>query len=114
MTIAPDIVQVRFEGYSVGTEIWGSTQANFLVKLPGRNAREAAVLLNDPTATLLAGATGHDDTPEFRERAARIAGELALRDAVERRGEFDSVTLLSKAYLEQRPGLFGQIQAALA
>jgi len=112
--MAAEPAAVRFEGFSIGTEIWGSTQANFLVRLPGRNAREAAVLLNDPTAALLAEATGNTDSPEFRQRAARIAGELTLQEAVERRGEVDAVIMLSRAYLEQRPGLFGQVQAALA
>ena len=114
MTMATDSGQVRFEGYSVGTEIWGSTQANFLVKMPGRNAKEVAVLLNDPTARAIAEAVGREDSQAFREQAARITGEFVLRDILEKRHQVESVILVSKSYFEEFPGLLDEVRAALS
>ena len=108
----PDVL-IRFEGYSPGTEIWGSTQANFLVQLPGRHAKECAVLLNDPAARLLAANAGQDDTPEFREMAARAVGEAILHDIVARGAPLESVVMASSAYFEAHPAVLATAEAAL-
>lgn len=104
---------IRFEGYSPGTELWGSTQANFLIQLPGRNAKECAVLLNDPAARLLAGAAGREDTPEFREVAARVVGQAILDDVVARGGPLESIVMASIAYFESNPAVLARAEAAL-
>ena len=110
-----DSAVVRFEGFTPGTEIWGSTQANFLIQLPRRNAKEAAILLNDPTAKLLAEALGREDTPEFREEAARVAGQLVFQDDAARGGgTIDSLIMISNVFFEQRPDLLEQVKAALS
>ena len=103
---------IRFEGYSPGTEIWGATQANFLVSTPGQHSKEAAVLLNDPAAAMLANELGRDDTPEFREAAARAVGYAALTDIVTRGAHFDSALIVSRAYLEEHPAVLGAARAA--
>ena len=114
MTMATDAADVRFAGYTAGTEIWGATQANFLIKLPGRHAKEAAIMLNDPTARLLAQETGREDTQDFREHAARIAGELLLRRILEKRGQVESIILVSPSYFEEFPGLFDEVKALIS
>jgi len=113
MTVTEE-ADVRFEGFTPGTEIWGSTQANFLVRVPGRHLKEAAVLLNDPTAKMLAGLAGREDTQEFREEAARIAGTLVFQDVLERGAPVESVVMVSNAFLEQHPHIFERLKAALS
>ncbi|MGE0598431.1 MAG: hypothetical protein AB7J35_01225 [Dehalococcoidia bacterium] len=105
---------IRFEGYSPGTEIWGATQANFLVSAPGHHAKEAAVLLNLPAAAMLAADLGKDDSPEFREAAARAVGYAALTDILARGAHFDSALIGSRAYLEEHPSVLSAARAALA
>ena len=114
MTAVMETGEVRFEGFSAGTEIWGSTQANYLVKLPGRHAKEAAILLNDPTAKALAEALGRENTQEFREEAARLAGGIIFRDVLERGRQVDSIIMASNAYFEQNPELLIALKAALS
>ena len=113
-TVIEDSPQVRFEGYSPGTEIWGSTQANFLVQLPGRHAREVAVLLNVPAGAALAAAAGREDNAEFREEAARAVGEAVLEDVVGRGVSFDSIITVSEWFLAEHPGIFERSKAALS
>jgi hypothetical protein len=105
---------VRFEGYTPGTEIWGSTQANFLLRVPGRNAREAAILLNDPTARALAEALGREDTQEFREEAARVAGTIVFEDILRKGAPVESIVMVSNAFFDQHPDLAAKIRAALS
>lgn len=104
---------VRFESLSVGTEIWGATQSNFLVSLPGRHAKEAAILLNDPAAKILAEATGQENTEEFRAAAARTAGEIILRDRLETGRTIESIISVSKMFFEDEPRIADAIKAAL-
>ncbi|MGB4862891.1 MAG: hypothetical protein WBO97_10540 [Tepidiformaceae bacterium] len=110
----PAEIVITFEGTSPGTEIWGATQANFSVHVPGHNAKEGAALLNDPAATMLAEAVGKDDTPEFREAAARAAGKAAVKEMMARGEPFDSTLMISRAYLQERPAVFEAAKAALA
>jgi hypothetical protein len=102
---------IRFEGFTPGTEIWGGTQANFLVQLPGRNAKESAVLLIDPAAKFLAESSGREDSEEFRQEAARAVGEAVLPTLAKPGVSLDSVIMVSRAYLEERPAV---LEAALA
>lgn len=105
---------IRFEGFGVGTEIWGSTQANFAVVLPGRHTKETAILLNDPAGALLAETAGRDDTPEFREAAARAAGEALLHELVGNDAHIPSLISVSRALIEAEPGLRERIVSRLA
>lgn len=111
LTESPD---VHFAGYTPGTEIWGSTQANFLMHVPGRNAKEAAILFNDPTAKALADALGVENTQEFRERAARVAGQLVFEDILARGANIDSLVMVSNAFFEQNPAILERLKAALS
>lgn len=113
MTVS-EPADVHFAGYTPGTEIWGSTQANFLLHVPGRHAKEAAILLNDPTAKALADALGQENTQEFRERAARLAGQLVFQDILRRGANLDSLIMVSNAFFEERPDLLEQLKAALS
>ena len=113
MTTSATTGNVRFEGMGVGTEIWGATQANFLVSIPPHHAKEAAVLLNDPAAKQLAAAVGVEDNDEFRAEAARAVGALYLEDRLSAGKPIESVTTLSYAFFSERPDLFDAAQAAL-
>ena len=114
MTAVMEASDVQFQGFSPGTEIWGVTQANFLIKVPDRHEKEAAILLNDPAAKMLADASGHENTPEFREDAARTAGGIVFRAVVENDRNVDSIVMVSNAFFEQNPALLEQIKAALS
>jgi hypothetical protein len=98
---------IGYEGAGSGAhEIWGGTQANFLVAGgPWPGAREIAVMLNDPAAAMLAEGVGAENTDEFRAEAARRVGEAALRERFGRLGTIDSVVVISRATLEERPEL---------
>lgn len=66
---------IRFEGFTPGTEIWGVTQANFLVRPSGAHGKETAVQLNDPAArgaspeSIIVASNGYfADFPDLLER----------------------------------------------
>lgn len=108
---ATDLV-VRYEGTGSGAhEIWGGTQANFLVAggtLPA--AREVAVMLNDPAAAMLADAAGVENTAEFRADAAMRIGEAAIRAQHARMGRVDSQITVSRMTLEAQPELIDAVR----
>ncbi len=106
-------VAIRYEGQGVGTEIWGCTQANFLVAAPGQHAREVAVLLNDAAASYLAAELGATNDEEFRAVAVRHVGEWWLARKVAEGGHLDSVVMLSRAALEASPPLLAALKKAL-
>jgi hypothetical protein len=105
---------IRFEGFTPGTDIWGTTQANFLIRIDGLHARETAVQLNDPAAKMIAEAAGGEDSPEFRERAAQVAGQAILEDLVSRGAPVASTIVASRGYFEENPGLLDRVKAALS
>ncbi|MCK9520615.1 MAG: hypothetical protein M0R74_16570, partial [Dehalococcoidia bacterium] len=88
-TVPGNEARIRFEGVSSSAyNIWGGTQANFLVSLPGYNAREVALFLNDPSGEFLAERLGVPDTPEFRARAAEAAGMIWIGRLLAGEGHF--------------------------
>jgi len=103
----------HFEGFATGTDAWGYTQANFLVRLPGRAAREAAVLLNHPAAVLIAAATGREESEEFRFEAVRAAGEAVLAEVIAGDENFQSILTVSKGYLDEHPSVLEHIRKVL-
>jgi hypothetical protein len=105
---------VAFEGMGEGTEIWGGTQANFIIERPGHPAKEAAVILNDPGAAHLASLLGYDDTPEFRAAATRHLGQALLERAVATNGRIESLRMLGRADLDRDPALVDAVRVALA
>jgi hypothetical protein len=105
--------RVRFEGMSVGTELWGMTQANFLVSLPGRHAKEAAVLLNDAAAKLVAEAAGVDDTPQLRERLAMETGKYWLRHQLDAGASVESAVIVSSGLLREHPDLLEHLKRSV-
>lgn len=106
--------ELRFESLSVGTELWGATQSNFLVSLPGRHAKEVAILINDPAAKLLAEATGAENTGEFRAQAARVSGEVILRDRMDTGRPIESIISVSRLFFEDEPQIADRIKVALS
>jgi hypothetical protein len=106
-------LMVRYEGGGTGTELWGSTQANFLVGVARQHAREIGVLVNVAGTAYLAGLAGRDDTPEFRAEVARVVGSLWIRHLVEERRRIDAVIMLSRAVLESEPEFVAGAAAAL-
>lgn len=111
MVTAPDAdTLVRFESYGTGDEIWGATQANFVVVRSGQNARETAVFLNDPAAAYLAELLGQQDTEEFRSLAARQVGARWLQRLVDAGQRVDAVTMLSRALLERDAAFLAELK----
>ncbi|MEX0784920.1 MAG: hypothetical protein WD557_19980 [Dehalococcoidia bacterium] len=113
MTQAPETeLLVRYEGTGSGAhEIWGGTQANFLVAANGwPGAREVAVMLNDPAAALLAESAGAENTDEFRAEAANRVGEAVIRERHRRLGHVDAVVTVSRATLEEHPELLEAVK----
>ncbi len=113
MTAVTEPAMVRFEGIASGTEIWGGTQADFTIQAEGWPAKEAAVLLNDPAAALLAEAVGRENTEEFRNAAAEAAGRVVFELEAAKRGSIDSLVMVSKAYFDLNPGVFERVKALL-
>ena len=114
MAQAPETeIVVRYTGAGSGAhEIWGGTQANFLVAIPGwPGAREVAVMLNDPGAALLAESVGAENSDEFRHDAARRVGEAAIRERYARGGHIDAVITVSRATLEEHPALIEALRS---
>lgn len=103
MVTAADDITITFLGLTDGAEVLGATQADFAVDPPNGHTKELSVLLNSPAAALLAERFGQEDTEEFRERAAAVAGEAWIRRCIARRRPLDSVTILSRAILEREP-----------
>ena len=105
MSAASATTTIRYHGPGEGAELWGGTQADFVLDWPGRPAREVAILLQDAAAAALAGAASAEDGPDFRTAAARAVGEAWLQAQAERRGRIDSISVISAATLAERPEL---------
>jgi hypothetical protein len=105
---------VRYEGSSPGTDIWGYTQANFLVAVPGRNAREAAILMNEPAGAFLVAEFGIEDSTGTRDSLARALGEAWFPVLVERGGDIESIVTVSRAFLDNHPEIVDAVRKALA
>ena len=105
MSAATDTTTISYQGSGDGAELWGGTQADFVLDWPNRPAKEVAILLQDAAAATLAGAASAEDGPEFRAAAARAVGEAWLEAQVERQGRLDSVVVISAATLAERPEL---------
>ncbi len=104
--------KVRYEGGSSGTEIWGMTQANFLVATPGRHAKEAAVNLTDAAAAWLAKELGREDSKAFRQEMASQIGEAYMTSVVEAGLPVDSLVIASEGFLEDHPELVTGLRTA--
>jgi hypothetical protein len=112
MTTAPISAAIHYQGPGLATETWGFTQANFLVAIPGRAAKESAILLNDPAARQLAQELGIDDSPEAREALARAAGEAWL-PSLAHGGKIESLVTISVAFLNNHPDVVEAIKKAM-
>ncbi len=108
---APSEITVRYEGPGTGTEIWGMTQANFSVGIPGRHAKECAVLLNDAAARFLTRELGRDDTPETRQALAVEVGSYVLRQRAESGAHPDSLIMVSVALLQEQPAILAHLRS---
>ncbi|MBE0612020.1 MAG: hypothetical protein IH609_21755 [Dehalococcoidia bacterium] len=105
---------VRYEGSSPGTDIWGYTQANFLVAIPGRNARESAILMNEPAGKFLAAELGLADSTETRDALARALGEAWFPALFERGADIESIVTVSRGFLDNHPEVIEAVRKALA
>jgi hypothetical protein len=103
---------IKFLGFTPGAEILGATQANFAVDRPTTHAKELSVLLNAPAAAYLAEALGREDTPEFREDAAREAGLAWIAHCLAHGHHLDSVTFLSRPLLESTPSILEALRSS--
>jgi len=105
VSAASSATTISYHGPGAAAELWGGTQADFVLDWPSRPAREVAVLLQDAAAAALAEAAGAENGPDFRNAAARAVGEAWLEAQVERQGRLDSVVVISAATLAERPEL---------
>lgn len=110
-TAEPDIT-VRYEGPGVGTEIWGATQANFLVGRQGRAAQEVAVMLTNPAAEFLAEQLGQECSPDFQDTAAKYVGTIWTRQIFADHGRVDPTVTVSRGTFEEHPELLAQVKTA--
>ena len=113
MTPTAEPSAIRFESIGVGTELWGGTQANFLIVHTGHHAKEAAVVLNTPAAAYIAEFLGEADTPEFRALAAQHVGRLWLEHLEAAGRPVPSLVFLSKSALEAEPALLEQLRPGI-
>lgn len=114
MHAAEGEIAIQYEGPGVAQEIWGATQANFVVLRPHHAAKEVAVMLNDKAVQRLAREFGVADTPEFREGAARFAGRAAIQRLWDRRGRLDSAIVVSAATLDEDPTILEELRHVIA
>ena len=105
MSAATGATTVTYHGPAEGAELWGGTQADFVLDAPRSPAREVAILLQDAAAEALAQAAASQDSPEFRGAAAQAVGEAWLAAQIERQGRIGSVIVISAATLKERPEL---------
>ena len=105
MSAASGTTTISYHGPGDGAELWGGTQADFVLDWPNRPAREVAVLLQDAAAEALAQAASAENGPHFRAAAARAVGEAWLEAQVERDARVDSIVVISAATLAERPEL---------
>lgn len=110
---AEEQVTVQYEGGSPQNELWGGTQANFVVTAPGQHQREVAVLLPEAVATYLAEVTGREDRPDFHMLAAREAGECYLERLLATGKHIAPFLMLSRSELDADPGLLGKVKDRL-
>tara|TARA_Y100000588_G_C14089946_1_gene853969 strand:- start:159 stop:512 length:354 start_codon:yes stop_codon:yes gene_type:complete len=101
----PEMTTIQYQGLGECSELWGGTQADFVLDWPGRPAREVAVFLQDAAAGVLAEVNAFEDNSHFRAAAARVLGEAWLEAEVERQGQIDSFIVISAATLADRPEL---------
>jgi hypothetical protein len=113
MSAVLEEISVRYEGSATGTELWGMTQANFLVARSGRAATEVAVMLNDAAASFMAETLGQENTREFRVDAARVAGRLLVERRYKQKGHLEPSLTLSRATFIEEPELLDQLKAAV-
>ncbi len=102
---AEEQITVSYEGSSSQNELWGGTQANFVVTAPGQHQREVAVLLPEAVATYLAAATGRQDSPESHLAIAREGGQCYLECLLRNGKHVAPFLMLARAELNADPGL---------
>lgn len=113
MTAPESELIIAYEGPGTAGEFWGATQAYFVVERPHQPAREVAILLNDAAAEALARQLGVEDTTEFREKAARAAGEAWIRKLLESGVHLAPSVFISAGTLREHPELVEAVRAAL-
>ena len=97
MSAPPAAVTIRYQGAGDGAELWGGTQADFVIDWPHRPAKEIAIFLQDAAAPALAQALGWEDSADAHIEAARAVGEAWLKAQVAREGHLDSLVVISAA-----------------
>ena len=109
-TTAEAQATVRYEGSSAQNELWGGTQANFVVTVEGQHDREVAVLLPESVATYLAQASGREDTQESHFAIAREAGQSYLESLLRSGKHIAPFLMLSRAALDADPALLAELK----
>lgn len=113
MTVADAELLIRYEGPGADDSLLGATQANFFVQRVGHAAEEVAVLVNRPAAAHVAATFGQADTPETRAQIARVLGRLWITRRYARMGRLEPILMVSRATLDEDPGLVSALQEAV-
>lgn len=110
---AGDDLALTYQGPGISTEIWGVTQVNFIIAVPGRHARELAVDVGLPVGAFMAEQLGVENTEEFRVVAARALGECHLHQQHAQGHQIDSVEAISVDFIKKDPDLLACALAKL-
>ncbi len=112
-SVAEPEVTVRYEGGSAQNELWGGTQANFIVAAHGEHQHEVAVLVPEAVATYLAVELGRQDAPEFHAAVAREGGQCYIESLMKAGKHVAPFLMLSRAVLEGDPSLLSELKRHL-
>ena len=112
-TPSPADLRIQYEGAGSGTDIWGMTQANYLVAVPGGAAREVAVMVNDAASAFLAERYEEPANPEFRRNLVRVVGRLWIAAFHEHHGHLPPLLVISRATFAEQRGLLAEIDRAV-
>jgi hypothetical protein len=84
------------------------------VAIPGRNAKESAILMNEPAGKFLVAELGLEDSTEVREALARALGEAWYPVMLARGGDVESIVTVSRGFLDNHPEVIEAVRKALA
>ncbi|MGI8925130.1 MAG: hypothetical protein ACR2HN_00620 [Tepidiformaceae bacterium] len=111
---ASEELRIQYQGHgATASDIWGMTQANFLVHFPGAASKEVAVMVNDAAAGFLAARYAQENTLDFRQSLARVVGRLWIEGYHRQFGHAGSVLTISRATFDEQPGLLAAVDGAV-
>ena len=103
---------IRYLGPGDGAELWGGTQADFVIDWPHRaRPRRSRFSSRTQPPARWRRPRGGLDTADSRVEAARVVGEAWLSAQVARERHLDSLVVISAATLRERPELVDAVRS---